>query len=102
MEINLNGHHVHVTDSLREYAYRKFRKIERHFDNITRINVTLIADPHCKRAEASIHVDHKEIFAEGKADNLRSAIDQMVNRIDRQVKKQKERLQNHRTPHGSN
>ena len=102
MELLLTGHHVHVSDSLRQFTERKFKRIERHFDNITRVHVTLVSDQKSKRAEATLQVGRHRIFAEGKAANLRTAIDLLVDRIDRQVIKQKERMQDHRVPHGTN
>ena len=93
MRINVSGHHVEVTDSLREYVTNKLGCLERHFDNITHIDVTLIVEKLVQKAEASVHVSGADLFANDHDENMYAAIDGLADKLDRQVIKHKEKIQ---------
>ncbi len=95
MQMNLTGHHVEITDSLRNYVEEKMQKIERHFDKVTNNHVILTVEGIRQKAEATIHVSGNDIFAESTDENMYAAIDAMVDKLDRQVKKHKEKITNH-------
>ena len=63
MQINLSGHHVEVTSSLREYVDNKFSKLERHFDHINNVHVVLTVEKLNQKAEANVHMNGSEVFA---------------------------------------
>lgn len=93
MRINISGHHVEVTDALHEYVVNKLSKLERHFDNITHIDVTLIVEKMIQKAEASVHVSGADLFANEENENMYAAIDSLADKLDRQVIKHKEKIQ---------
>jgi putative sigma-54 modulation protein len=93
MQINISGHHVDITSSLREYVLNKFDRLERHFDNITNVEVTLIVEKQRQKAEASVHVSGADLFANAENDNMYAAIDGLVDKLDRQIIKHKEKIQ---------
>lgn len=92
MQINLTGHHVEITDSLRDYVNSKFAKLERHFDNITIVHVVLTLEKTQQIAEAKINLSGGEIFATSEQDDMYAAIDGLFDKLDRQVIKHKEKL----------
>ncbi|GGB36449.1 ribosomal subunit interface protein [Oceanisphaera marina] len=92
MQINLTGHHVEITDSLRDYVNSKFSKLERHFDNMTNAHVVLTLEKLLKVAEAKIHLSGGEIFANAQHEDMYAAIDGLFDKLDRQVIKHKEKL----------
>ncbi|MGO4999788.1 ribosome hibernation promoting factor [Oceanisphaera sp. W20_SRM_FM3] len=92
MQINLTGHHVDITDSLRDYVNSKFAKLERHFDNITIVHVVLTLEKLQQIAEAKINLSGGEIFATCEQDDMYAAIDGLFDKLDRQVIKHKEKL----------
>lgn len=96
MQINFTGHHLDVTPALREYTISKFDKLQRHFDKINSINVVFDIEKIQQSAEATIHVAKTELHASSKSDNMYSSIDALVEKLDRQLIKHKEKLQNHR------
>lgn len=96
MQINFTGHHVEVTPALRGYATSKFERLERHFDKITSINITFDVEKLRQIAEATIFVVKGELHASSESEDLYSAIDSLVDKLDRQIKKHKEKLKNHR------
>ncbi|MFW2371524.1 MAG: ribosome hibernation-promoting factor, HPF/YfiA family [Gammaproteobacteria bacterium] len=95
MQINLTGHHVEITDSLRNYVEEKLERIERHFDKVTNTHVILSVENVRHKAEATVHMSGNNIFAESTEDDMYKAIDSLVDKLDRQVKKHKEKITNH-------
>lgn len=97
MQINVTGHHMDVTPALRSYVESKFEKLERHFDNMTNAHVILSVEKERQKAEAKIHVNKGNLFAESEHEDMYAAIDTLIDKLDRQVKKHKEKLiGNHR------
>lgn len=95
MQINLSGHHVEVTSSLREYVNTKFAKLERHFDNINNVYVVLNVEKLNQIAEATIHLNGGEVFASSQHDDMYAAIDTLIDKLDRQVLKHKGKMTQH-------
>lgn len=96
MQISLSGHHVEVTDSLRNYVETKFERLERHFDQVTNIHVVLSVEKLRQKAEATLHIRGHDIHADSVQENMYASIDALTDKLDRQLLKQKEKNQNHR------
>ena len=96
MQLNVSGHHVEVTDSLRNYVSTKLEKIERHFDRITNMRVILSVEKQRQKAESTIHISGGEIYAAAEGNDLYAAIDQLADKLDRQVIKKKEKTKGHK------
>ena len=96
MQINITGHHVDLTQALSEYVHTKFEKLERHFDNITNVQVTLSVEKNRHKAEATIHLSGKEVFASDEEEHMYAAIDGLSDKLDRQVIRHKEKLKSHK------
>lgn len=92
MNIHLTGHHLEITPAIRDYATGKFGKIKRHFDNVIDVNIILSVAKLRQKAEATIHISGKNVFVECEDENLYAAIDTLVDKLDRQVMKHKEKL----------
>ena len=92
MQINLSGHHVEVTDALRDYVTSKFSRLERHFEHINNVQVTLTVEKLKQIAEAKLNVNGGEIFANREDDSMYAAIDALMDKLDRQIIKYKEKL----------
>lgn len=95
MQINLTGHHMEITDSLRNYVNEKMGKLERHFDKVSNTHVILSVEKDTHKAEATVHMSGNDIFAEASENDMYASIDGLVDKLDRQVKKFKEKLKNH-------
>ena len=95
MQINLTGHHLDLTDALRNYVHDKFQRLERHFDHINNVHVVLEVDKVRQKAEAKLNVNGGEIFATSEEEVMYAAIDSLVDKLDRQVIKHKEKMQRH-------
>jgi len=95
MQINLSGHHVEVTPALRDYVNSKLERLERHFDSVTNVHVVLSVEKQRQRAEATIHVSRANLFADAEHEDMYAAIDALTDKLDRQIKKHKEKLTDH-------
>lgn len=95
MQINLTGHHVEITDALRNYVNEKMGKLERHFDKVSNTHVILSVEKDSQKAEATVHMSGNDIFAEATEHDMYASIDSLVDKLDRQVKKYKEKIKNH-------
>lgn len=95
MQINLTGHHIEITEPLREYVDHKFAKLERHFDHITNVHVILNVEKLIQKAEATVHLSGGEVFATSEHSDMYAAIDGLIDKLDRQVIKHKEKLKQH-------
>jgi putative sigma-54 modulation protein len=91
MNLNLTGRHLEITPAIREHVTAKLEKITRHFDNVIDVNVILSVDKLQQKAEASLHLSGKTIVAETSDENLYAAIDALIESLDRQVLKHKEK-----------
>lgn len=91
MNLNLTGNHVEITPAMREYVTTKISKITRHFDHVIDVSVILSVEKHQQKAEANVHVKGKDIFVETNGDNMYASIDSLVDKLDRQVLKYKEK-----------
>ena len=96
MQINVTGHRLEVTPALRDFTLNKFDKLQRHFDKITTINVVFDVEKMRQIAEATIFVAKGELHASAESQDMYSAIDGLIDKLDRQLIKHKEKLQNHR------
>ena len=97
MKINLTGHHVDITNALRSYVDTKFERLERHFDHVSNVHVILSVEKLRQKAEATLHLNGANVFADAVHEDMYAAIDGLVDKLDRQVKKHKEKMTNHRT-----
>jgi putative sigma-54 modulation protein len=95
MNLSIQGHHIEVTPALRGYVMSKLDRIRRHFDQVIDVSVVLGVDKLQQKAEVTLHVKGKDLFAEAVDTDLYAAIDLLADRLDRQVLKYKNKRQDH-------
>lgn len=96
MQITISGHHLEVTDALKNYVNSKLERLNNHHDRITSTHVILSVDKLQQKAEATVHVSGKDLFADATSEDLYAAIDLLTDKLDRQLIKHKEKMRNHR------
>jgi len=96
MQLNLSGHHLDITTSIRQHTSDKLTKIKHHFDNVMNVNMILEVQKDLQKAEATIHVSGADLFAKAQSNDMYVSIDQLINKLDSQIIKHKEKLHNHR------
>lgn len=99
MKLTISGHHIDVTDALKSYVTGKLDKITSHFDDVVDTKVTLSVEKHKekdgKHAECTLHIKGADLFAESSDADLYAAIDDMAAKLERQVMRHKEKIQDH-------
>ena len=95
MQLNVSGHHVEVTESMREYVVAKVDKIGRHFDIVSDIKCILTVEKLRHKAEATASVNGGTIYCDHIKKNMYAAIDGLVDKLERRVRKYKEKLVDH-------
>lgn len=95
MQLNLTGHHIDISPALREYVETKFSRLQRHFDHVTDIHCILTVERLLHKAEATAHLSGGTIHADSTEEDMYAAIDGLIDKLDRQVKKFKEKLKDH-------
>lgn len=95
MQINLTGHHLDITPAIRSYVEGKFSRLERHFDHMTNIQVILSVEKERQKAEARVVVNRGTLFADSEHEDMYAAIDTLIDKLDRQIIKHKEKLKDH-------
>jgi putative sigma-54 modulation protein len=95
MNINITGHHVEVTPAIRDYVTSKLDRVIRHFDHVTSAHVILSVEKLQQKAEVTLHVKGKDIFADATNGDLYASIDLLADKLDRQVVKYKEKTSDH-------
>ncbi len=92
MQLNIQGVGLKLTDALKAYVNDKFKKLERKGDLITSISVTLNVDKLSQIAKADLAVTGGNLHAEAEADSMYAAIDGLIDKVDRQLVKYKEKM----------
>ena len=95
MQIDITGHHVDVTPALRAYTTEKMQKLARHFDQVNSIHVILNVEKLQQQAEATVNAAGRTLFATQTATDMYASIDGLVDKLDRQVRRYKDRLTDH-------
>jgi putative sigma-54 modulation protein len=100
MNLTISGHHLEVTPALRDYVVNKLDRVTRHFDQVVDINVLLSVEKlkekeRRQKAEVTLHVKGRDIFVEHCCEDLYAAVDQLMDKLDRQVCRHKDRTQDH-------
>lgn len=95
MQLNVTGHHVDVTPALKEYVARKLDRIVRHSDHVIDVHCILTVEKLRHKAEAKVLLNGGTVFADAVDEDMYAAIDALADKLDRGVKKHKEKLSDH-------
>ncbi|MGP5336597.1 ribosome hibernation-promoting factor, HPF/YfiA family [Psychrobacter maritimus] len=105
MNVSISGHHISITDAMDKAVREKLEKVERHFDQIQSIKVILSLDnsgasdggKKTHKSEAIMRVAGQEMFVQALEDDMYKAINDMADKLDRQVRKYKTRQDRKKT-----
>ena len=95
MNLHISGHHLEITPALHDYVTSKLERVKRHFDHVIDVNVILSVEKLKQKAEVTVHLPGKDIFVEAIDEDLYAAIDGLGDKLDRQIQKHKQKLQDH-------
>jgi len=100
MNLTISGHHLEVTPAIRSHVENKLNRMKRTLDNVIDISVILSVDNNSdkdkrQRAEINVNLSGKPIHAESVAQDMYSAIDLLMDKLDRQIVKHKGKSKEH-------
>jgi putative sigma-54 modulation protein len=93
MNLQLTGRHVEITPAIRDYVIAKLERINRHFEHVIDVNVIMTVEKLDQRIEANVHLSGKDIHVQCHEQDMYAAIDGLVDKLDRQILKHKEKFQ---------
>ncbi|HUL57094.1 MAG TPA: ribosome-associated translation inhibitor RaiA [Usitatibacter sp.] len=93
MNLQLTGHHIEITAAIREYVVAKLARVNRHFDHVIDVNVIMTVEKLDQKIEANVHLSGKDIHVRANHGDMYAAIDGLIDKLDRQILKHKERFQ---------
>jgi len=100
MNLQISGHHLEITPAIHDYVTGKLERVTRHFDNVIDVNVILSVDKLKQKAEVTVHLSGKDVYVEVIDEDLYAAIDALGDKLDRQIQKHKQRVQDHHRGEG--
>lgn len=95
MQLDITGHQLEVTEPIKNYIDTKFERIKRHFDQVMSVHVILSVEKIRHKSEATMHIGGKDFFAESTEDHLYKSIDALVDKLDKQIRRHKSKLNNY-------
>ena len=100
MTVAITGRHVDVTPELKSYTEKKVRQLTRHFPRVVSANVVLASDRRYHVAEITLQATGLTAHATDRSHDLETAIDLVTGKLERQLRRYKERLRDHRARRG--
>ena len=95
MRLDVTGRHVEITPSMRDYVHKKLERIVRHHDSLIDVHCILTVEKLRQKAEATVQVSGEKLYADAVDENMYAAIDALADKLDRRVKKHKEKITDH-------
>ncbi|MEW6994546.1 ribosome-associated translation inhibitor RaiA [Colwelliaceae bacterium MEBiC 14330] len=92
MKINLSGHHVEVTDAIKEHIEEKFSKIANHFPTLIALDIIISKEHHKHQVELTTNYEGHRISAKGSDDVMYPAIAKAAKKLDAALKHRKGQL----------
>lgn len=99
MNVTITGRRVEVTDALRAYIENGLAKVRHHFDKVIDVNVVLDVEKHRHIAEVNVHTNGLRMHGKEVSSDMYASVDAVLQKLDRQVRKYKDRINQHQPRH---
>ena len=96
MNISISGRHMDMTDAIQEHVRSGLEKLRHHFDRVIDVEVVLRVEKRRHLAEVNLHANGLRLNAKESSDDMYASIDSVLQKIDRQITKYKDRIQRHK------
>ncbi|WP_376697098.1 ribosome hibernation-promoting factor, HPF/YfiA family [Wenzhouxiangella sp. EGI_FJ10305] len=98
MQLEVTGQNIEITQALKAYIAEKSERLERHFDNLISGHIVLHLEKLEHTVEGTITVGGRTnpLHAEAKSEDMYAAIDALMDKLDRQVRRHKDKVTSHR------
>jgi|CXWL01.1.fsa_nt_gi putative sigma-54 modulation protein len=97
MNLTISGHQLDLTEALKNYAETKVQRLVEPFEKVIDVHLVFSTDKLHQSAEATVNLSGKTVFAKADAKDCYAAMDLLVDKLDRQLVRHKERKSNHRS-----
>ncbi len=99
MKLSMTARHFELSDALRDYVESRFSRIDRYYQRASRVEITLTEEKRQKRVEALAAVDGDvQVYAEAVAEDFRTALNRVADKLTRQLKRRHDRRRDHQAP----
>jgi len=100
MQVIITFRNMFATEALRNHVNDKLAKVvDKYLDKVTEAHVTLSLERYLHQADINLHTGHFHVRGKDKSEDMYASIDMAIDKIERQLKKHKDRLKNHRPAH---
>jgi len=100
MQVNITFRNMFATESLRTHVQDRLAKVaDKYLDKVTEAHVTLSLERYLHHADINLHAGQFHLRGKEKSEDMYASIDLACDKIERQLKKYKDRLKNHRPAH---
>ncbi|MDY6967174.1 MAG: ribosome-associated translation inhibitor RaiA [Spirochaetota bacterium] len=96
MNIEITGRHMEISNSLREYTEKKFKKIDKYFHHFADIHIIMYIEKFDHIVEAIINGNGGKFYAVEKANDMYSSIDKLIHKVEKQLVRYKEKHFDHK------
>ena len=101
MQLSVTFRHMEPSDKLKEYGHDKLARLEKYLDAVIDAELVLTVEKFRHRAEALIVSNGIKIKAEEETDDMYAAIDMVADKLERQIKRQREKMKAHKGAPGA-
>jgi len=96
MNLTMTGHHVDVTDSMRNYVTGKLKRLKKHGASPLTVHVTLTVEKERRKAEGTLEIAGARLHVSSDESDMYAAIDLLADKLDRQLIRHKEKARSQR------
>lgn len=96
MKINITYKHLESTEAIDEFTRKKSSKLEKYFQGRIELHWNYTVEKERHIAHCHLLGNHLEFFAEAESDLLYTAIDEVIVKLEKQIRKKKEMVKNHK------
>jgi len=97
MQLSVTFKNIDPSDHLKSYLQEKLDRLDKILDNPAEANVVLSVQKHRHTAEVNVNGDRLNIIGKEETNDMYSAIDMVADKLEKQIKKGKEKIRDHRT-----
>jgi putative sigma-54 modulation protein len=93
MQLDITFKNIDPTDALKDYASKRLSKLDKYIEKPSEVHVVLSVEKRRHKADVTLSADGVVINAVEITEDMYSAIDMVMDKLERQIKKHKEKLQ---------
>jgi len=96
MKVEISSRHMDMTDALKSYVEAGLEKLHTHFNQVLKADAVLIVEKNRHIAEITLHANGIRIHSKESSSDMYASVDAVLGKLDKQVRKYKDRINNHK------